>query len=464
MICNVIQSSGHPGPVAEEAGGFDKLREFCRRAAADLRVPGVAVSVRCGASDVAFGEGVTNLAAPAAVTERTAFPVASLTKIVTATATMRLVETGQLALDEPVRRWLPDLDLPDQEVAGQVTIRDLLTHRTGWDGDLYEDHGRGDDALRQVVQRIRELEILAPFRRFVSYNNSNFYILGRLLELVCGGSYEEIARELVLRPLEMNDSAFFLDELVHNGIAAGHVTTFEPTRPGFPFMSNRSWNPTGGLLSTSRDMLRLASAHVDGSLLAPDTLAKMREPQAPALSTAQSVGLAWWCDQVDGCCTFAHVGDVFITQSLLFLVPERDFALFATSNSNVGFALNRRIRDWCLERLLGLEVREPEPSTPDVDNAGYVGSYNSRGNAYRVEIRGSALWVTHWSNPGVWPEFQPDLPTLPPFELRPCGEDRFVVPSGPIQGNNVVFCRDDAGRVGWIHCFGRLARKIDDAV
>ena len=111
------------------------------------KVPGVALGIVCEGREFMKGFGVTNVRHPLPVDEKTLFQIGSTTKTFTATAVMRLVEDGKLALDEPIRTYLPDFRMRDHEVTTRLTMRHLLTHTGGWDGDFFPDTGNGDDAL-----------------------------------------------------------------------------------------------------------------------------------------------------------------------------------------------------------------------------------------------------------------------------------------------------------------------------
>src|SRR5579859_3608369 len=128
-------------------------------------VPGVAVGVSQGGDVWSAGFGITNVDHPLPVTPDTLFQIGSITKTVTCTAVMRLVERGLIDLDAPVRRYLPELRLRHEDVAARVTMRHLLTHTAGWLGDYFDDTGRGDDALQRIGERLAALPQISPLDR-----------------------------------------------------------------------------------------------------------------------------------------------------------------------------------------------------------------------------------------------------------------------------------------------------------
>ena len=126
---------------------IDRLRHEAADLMEKYSVPGMVLGVIVEGEAHTAALGVTSTAHPLEVTETTLFQIGSTTKTVTATALVRLVERGDLALDDPVRSHVPDLDLADDAVAAAVTIRHLLQHTAGWAGDLFVDTGDGDDEI-----------------------------------------------------------------------------------------------------------------------------------------------------------------------------------------------------------------------------------------------------------------------------------------------------------------------------
>src|SRR5438309_6648692 len=147
------------------------VRETTAAAMERLQVPGVAVGVLRAGDETHEGFGVTSVEDPLPVDATTLFQIGSITKTFTATAVMRLVEQGKLDLDVPVRAYLPELRLASEEVAARVTLRHALTHVSGWPGDLFEDQGPGDDAIRLMVNQIARLPQLTGLGEVWSYNN-----------------------------------------------------------------------------------------------------------------------------------------------------------------------------------------------------------------------------------------------------------------------------------------------------
>ncbi|HUQ40938.1 MAG TPA: serine hydrolase domain-containing protein, partial [Candidatus Limnocylindrales bacterium] len=161
------------------------------------RVPGIAVGIWNDGKEELGGWGKTNIDHPLDVTPDTLFQIASITKTITATVVMRLVEQGKIELGAPVRTYIPEFRLKDEHAASRATVKHLLTHTGGWLGDSFRDFGGGSDALAKYVEAMVELEQLTPLGEIWHYSNSSFTVLGRLIEIVTGKSYEDATRELL---------------------------------------------------------------------------------------------------------------------------------------------------------------------------------------------------------------------------------------------------------------------------
>jgi CubicO group peptidase (beta-lactamase class C family) len=318
-----------------------------------LHVPGVAVGIADGDAEYTAGLGITNIEHPLPVDADTLFQIGSITKTVTATVAMRFAEQGRLDLDVPVRTYLPDLLLADEQVAANVTLRHLFNHTGGWAGDYFDDMGQGDDALAKIVAKLVDLPQLTPLGEVWSYNNAGFYLAGRVLEIVAGKPYETVARELVLEPLGMERSFFFPGDLMTYRFAVGHENSFEDGEPPVsvarPWPLARTANPAGGISSTARDLLRYARFHMgdgtaaDGArLLARDALAQMQTPAVPA-ANGEFVGITWFIKDIDGARIVRHSGGTNGQTSAFVMVPARRFAIAVLTNAERGGELNSEV-------------------------------------------------------------------------------------------------------------------------
>src|SRR5581483_4183789 len=113
-------------------------------------------------------------------------------KVLTATLVMQLVDAGEVELDAQVRKYLKDFELDDPTAAGEITVRQLLTHTSGIQGDYFKGFGRGDDAIERYVASLADIDLVHRPGEMWSYCNSGFVTLGRLAEVVAGSPYHQL--------------------------------------------------------------------------------------------------------------------------------------------------------------------------------------------------------------------------------------------------------------------------------
>ena len=442
---------------------MEALRDVVASLAEELDVPGVAVGVLHDGEEDHAVHGVTSIDNPLPVDERTLFLCGSTTKTFTATAIMRLVEQGLVSLDAPVRTYLPDFRVDDEDAAASVTVLQLLNHTAGWDGDFFKNTGDGDDALARYVEAMAGLRQLTRPGAVVSYNNASFGVAGRLIEQLTGQPYEAALRALLLEPLGLEDTLFFSRELVTRRAAIDHQRLQDGGTNVLTFGFPRATNAVGGLATTTRDLIAWARFHLDdgAGVLSHELTRLMREPtvHAPGWSSGDAVGLAWLLSDVGGLAVAGHGGATTGQLSLFKTVPERRFALVSCTNcSPIGSAFNERIMRWAWETLLDTPVPDPTtaPRTAG-DVAAFCGRYETVANTITVVPSGDGISLEVIDRPEVLEELGVELEQEPPiqFHFNADDGDRIVCLTPPYRGSTGFFVRDAGGAVTALNAFGR---------
>jgi CubicO group peptidase (beta-lactamase class C family) len=251
--------------------GFDG---YVKRVMEIFTVPGLSVAiVKDGKVILARGYGVRRMGDAAPVDAETRFGIASNTKLFTATALALLVEEGKIEWDHPVISYLPWFAMSDPYVTRELTVRDLLVHRSGLGlgaGDLLwwppSTYNR-----KEIARRIRHIPLETSFRSTYAYDNVLYLIAGEVIEAVSGQSWEEFVRSRILRKVGMSHSDVRHGGASEKGNVAGtHAPVNDTVRPVAPFASDNT-NPAGGIMAGAADMARWMVVQLDSGRVADGT-------------------------------------------------------------------------------------------------------------------------------------------------------------------------------------------------
>lgn len=449
-----------------------ELEEHVKEAAERLGVPGVAIGLYAGGEEDYLFHGVTSIDNPLAVDAATLFQIGSTTKTYTATLMMMLAEQGRVDLDAPVRTYVPDLRLQDAQAAEKVTVLQLLNHTAGWSGDLHENTGDGDDALDRYLEFIATARQNDPPGTVASYNNAAVNLAGLVIQRVTGTTYEAAATEMLLTPLGMDSSFFFLNDVISRRFAVGHRMRDGRMRVARPYGLPRSVNPAGGIVSTAADQVRYARFHLgdgtagDGArLLTAESLQRMRQPTASLHGSilGDHVGISWLMRDVGGVRVLAHGGSTNGQQSTFDIVPDRDFAVTVLTNADEGAFMAREIVEWVLATYCGMVEPQPEPlPLTDEDAALLAGRYSAEHAYVDIARDGDRLRMQIGYTPEgerMIKEIVGEVPESKPMHVLLIPGDRFVVVDGEAKGMKGHILREgDAVRA--LNVGGRLAYRV----
>jgi CubicO group peptidase (beta-lactamase class C family) len=400
-----------PAPLA----GFDAYAE---KALQDWNVPGVAVAVvKDGKVIHARGYGVRHKSKPDRVTERTVFCIGSLTKAFTAASVGILVDEKKAAWDDPVLKHMPSFQLADAYATREMTLRDLLCHRSGlpeYAGDLLSFF---TSASRQDVLRVlRYLKPETSFRGRYAYQNNIFVVAGEAVAAISGKSWDDFVRERIFAPLGMKSSTTsarqFTDahELAtpHSLIAGSPEPiewgVYDGVAPAASINSTaadmaawiRMW------LSQGRPLLDARSAHEALSPQTPLPLPVPRLGAQPAVPKFAAYGLGWSIAEYQGRVLRTHGGEMPGMFSRITISPEDNFGVVVLSNSElyitsalvnraVDALIGRAPEDWSaiylkrrrayveegVKEQAAFAAARARDSKPSLPLASYAGRYKS---------------------------------------------------------------------------------------
>jgi CubicO group peptidase (beta-lactamase class C family) len=394
-----------------DLGAFDR---YVAQAVRDWRVPGLAIAIVRNDSVVfARGYGVLELTKPAPVTEHTRFAIGSTTKAMTSAALGMLVDEGKLRWDDRVIDHLPDFRLFDPYVTREITIRDLLTHRSGLPGtDLL--WLRADLPQDEMIRRLRYVRPNSSFRSLFTYQNVVYAIGGALVAKASGMPWEEFIKARIFAPLGMTESEpLVLGIASRPNVATPHGEVRDTVRT-VPIRTTDPVASAGSVWSSVSDMAKwmrfvLDSGRVAGKrLLAAGTFSEWVTPQIrapvalyPALSLARphafSYALGWFVQDYRGQTVWMHTGSINGMSAIVGLLPDRRTGVFVLANldhAELRHALMYKVfdmaagnpeRDWSAElRKLfsgetatasGPPARPVNAAPPSLALSRYAGSY-----------------------------------------------------------------------------------------
>lgn len=444
------------------------------RLVAEHDVPGATVAVLAAGEVVTAAGGVTSRRTNVEVDTDTVFQIGSITKIWTTTLVMQLVDDGILDLDQPLLDHLPELVIADMDAAKALTTRHLLTHTAGFEGDIFTDTGRGDDALEKYVATLAELpQLFAPGDTF-SYNNTAFVLLGRLVEVLRGKPFDELLVERIAEPLGLTSvSPSPYDAILHRA-ATGHVTDEDGATTAAPTWAlARSNGPAGSMLAmTATDLLGFVRMHLEGGtgpdgapVLSAASVAAMqaRQVDLPVLSgMGDAWGLGWELFDTDQGVVVAHDGGTIGQAAFLRVVPEQGVAVALLTNGGDVFGLFNDVVARLLSDLTGvvLPERPTPPAEPaEVDPTALLGHYAD--TIYDIHVSRDAdgrLWLDREPKDIIAAIGEKPMR----FELVHLAGDSFITLEAH-HGIHVVFAfigRDAAGRAQHVH-YGRVVSRVD---
>jgi CubicO group peptidase (beta-lactamase class C family) len=341
------------------------------RALDTFGVPGAAIAVSRDGLIRSQGFGVASLDSGLPVTPRTVFRVASITKPLTATLVLTLVEEGLIDLDLPVHHYLPGLALSNstEEWQSAITVRHLLSHTSGLDCELSTNlarYGSVDDALARAVGLFSGLRQWAAPGVTMSYGNTGYWLAGRIVEVVTGVAFERAMWDRVFRPLKMGRTGFTAEQAIVNPVALGHQPVSEGSvehKVLRTFAYPRARRASGGVISTVGNLLSFANWHLGHTADGPAVSRELRESMQLPLtslrtSDKESWGVGWNIRYAtDGTKLVGHGGSFGGYQTLLTLIPDRNLAYAVLTNSAQGSKSIKYIERAILKSELELELK-----------------------------------------------------------------------------------------------------------
>lgn len=324
-----------------------------RTAALDAPFSGVIAVDAADERTFAAAFGLADRAAAVPVTTGTRFAIASGSKAFTALAVMRLIEDGMLRLDQPVRELLGD-DLPLIDDA--VTIEHLLSHTSGIGDYLDEDEGEVTDYVLTVPVHTLTTsadflpvldgrpQVFAPGERF-RYCNGGYVVLALVIERVTGQSFADAVGRLVLRPADLDDTAYLRSDERPPGVAVGYLDDdgYRTNALHLPVVGSGD----GGAVTSADDLHAFWRALFAGRIVSPASVAAMTRARSADTGEDLHYGMGFWVhpsgravaiEGYDAGVSFrsTHVPHSSVTVSVLGNTPDGAWPVIAVAAEAVA--------------------------------------------------------------------------------------------------------------------------------
>lgn len=384
---------------------LEDLPRLFKRKVKQHRVPGASLAILRGNRIVATATaGVTSLDTNIPVTGQTLFQIGSITKTMTATLAMQLVDEGKLDLDEPVASYLRDFRVADLNVSRTVTPRQLLSHQSGIDGDFFVDAGRGDEASQRTLDMASMMPNLYLPGEMLSYCNLGFVVIGRIIEVLRGKPWDDVVREHLFEPLGMTRAFTRPEDGIRFSCAIGHVPsrrkkgTWLASRVPYLAMGQKAAGATPTMTPT--ELLKFVQMHLNGGrtqdgrkILNARSVNAMQRRQIRAPTNTRSAlsgwGVGWMLFDFGGERVFGHDGGTIGQAAFLRIHPKKRLAVAMLTNGGDPVGLYADVFGSMFEHLAKASVPgflEADRSlNPDLEP--YAGIYENLNSRFEIGIQ-----------------------------------------------------------------------------
>jgi CubicO group peptidase (beta-lactamase class C family) len=350
-----------------ESSLIDRLRDYTKGMMKDLKVPGAAVAViKDGEVILSEGFGYRDIENKKPVTSNTLFAIGSSTKAFGTLSLSLLAQQQKFNWDTPVRTYVPTFALHDPLVSSEITARDLASHRAGVSRHDLLWYG---SSLRRkdIMEKIRHLELDAPFRTTFLYNNLMYATISYMVENITHQTWEQHVTEHILQPLHMEQTNFSVTTSQEVDDHALPYIEKDGKIIELPFRNIDAVGAAGCINSNIDDMAKWVLFHLnkgkvsEHELITTDMLQQMYQPHIPIpdeplLSTPETTlncyGLGWFISAYRGYKIIHHGGNIDGFSALVSFIPQENVGLVILTNSGntlLPTYLSNQIYDELLE-------------------------------------------------------------------------------------------------------------------
>lgn len=417
-------------------------------------VPGAVLGVLNAGQYSTWASGLLGVDTRVTTSTDSLFKIGSITKVWTAALIMQLVDEGSVDLETPVVDVLPEFAVANRAATADVTIRHLLTHTSGIDGDIYIETGNGDDCIERYVAELRTVGQLHAVGSTLSYCNAGFNVAGRIVEKVTGLTWNDALQQRLVGPLGLRGTVTLAEEAILHRTAVGHFQGADGRpRQTTRWMVPRSSGPSAAIAAPMHDLLTFAGMFIDNGrarngnrILSPEAILAMTDTRTPVPAIGMGVdswGLGWFRSLWNGELVLGHDGASSGQRAYLRIFPGRGVAVALMANGEGGGALAKGIFNDIITETTGL--RPPDrlsiaAAPPPVRFEDYTGKYRRQSELTEVHLEDGQLRMRiQWTGPLLDGE-DAETDLTESYDLRWAADDVFLAcPSGADSGEPVTF-------------------------
>jgi CubicO group peptidase (beta-lactamase class C family) len=428
LVASAAAQSAAPQPITSEQVSLFEAAVDLRRKAAD--VPGAAIALVQGQNVLLLkGYGLASVETKAMVTPDTMFQIASASKAFTGLAALIMAEDGKLNLEDRPHKFLPDFRIGDADIDAKITLRDLLSHASGFPRtDVAWIMGK-NLVRADLVKGIAQLKPTAKLRQRFQYQNLMYVVAGEVIGAADQSTFEHVLQRRIFDPLGMrNTNVQTKRAATYRDRASGYIVDAQQPPKLTPSIDPEVINAAGGINSTARDLAQwlkflVARGAIDGRpLVKPDTFEAFTEP-VMKVDENLSYALGWFIDRGEKTLLVEHGGNLDGFTSQVAFIPALGVGIAVLTNAN-NSSFPAEVAKMAIRVFMG--GKEVAPLPPLKSPTPQASTPLSEPGVYMAGGPGKDITVSLTSGQLVM-----SVPGQPPYPLEPMGGRRYRLGGAP---------------------------------
>lgn len=427
-------------------------------------------SLKCIYGDDTYSDwwGISNLNTGDEVVENTAFQIGSISKLFTAVLVFQLLDEGLISLDTPVKVYIPYFEILNSRYSSDITLRHLLGHTSGIDGDFMPSDDAFDCSSRAYISKMRLLPSLHAPGEIMTYCNSGYVVAGHVVETIRKMPWNAAVEKYILNVIKTTNSFASLNSSIAYKTAIGHqiniagANSFKVSPISHLPLSLAAAGST--LTMTPDDLLKFVTAihRSENDDVQPLITEKSKRimlsvnQRLPKFSREGYTyfGLGWFIGKNGNDLVYGHDGSTAGQQSYMFCIPSKNFYFSMLTNSPSG-KLATNLRRKIMDKIFGITSSPVEiESISELSPSRYVGTYENVAAKMDISEKNGSLFVTMESK-------RADVQMSYSAELSGGKDGVFYINNESSEEKSVItFLKETEGRFRFVRQGLRMAKRV----